>query len=185
MPGMVHSKMPMPPKPPAASGARASAPRAKASAPAAGMDHSKMAGTPPAKTTRAEPSNMAGMDHSKMAGEKAAPPAVATPSKAPQASAVVFAVRTDPAPPRSGKNDFEVTLKDTDGKPIVDAEVSLVFYMPRMPSMNMPAVKLTSAGNGTYKGRGTIAMTGDWDVTVTASRNGQQLAVKKMRLTAK
>ena len=148
-----------------------------------------MAGAPAAKTNPTEPSKMAGMDHSKMAGDKAAPAAAATSSKAAQAPAVVFTLRTEPAPPRSGKNDFEVTVKDADGKPIADADVSLAFYMPPMPSMNMPemrnTVKLTSAGNGIYKGSGTIGMAGDWDVTVTASRNGQQLDVKKMKLTAK
>ena len=121
---------------------------------------------------------MAGMDHSKMAGEKAAPEA-----------AVIFTVRTDPAPPRNGKNDFEVTLKDADGKPTADAEVSLAFYMSPMPSRNMPemrsAAQLTSAGNGVYKGSGTVGMAGDWDVTITAVRKGQTLGTKKMKLTAK
>ena len=186
MTGMDHSKMQMAPAAAAKpSGARASAPGAKASAPVAGMDHSKMAGTPAAKTTRTEPPNMAAVDHSKMIEEKAAPAAAGTASKA----AVVFTLRTQPAPPRRGKNDFEVTVKDPDGKPIPDADVSMAFYMPPMPSMNMPemrnAVKLTSSGDGVYKGSGTIGMAGDWDVTVTASRNGEQLDVKKMRLTAK
>lgn len=176
MAGMDHSKMPMPPKPAAAPAARGSAAGAKAGAPAP-MDHSKMAGAPAAKTNPTEPSKMAGMDHSKMAGEKAA-----------QAPAVVFTLRTDPAPLRMGKNDLEVSVKDAEGKPIVDAEVSLAFYMPPMTS-KMPemrnAVKLTSAGNGTYKGSSTLGRAGDWDVTVTASRNGQQLDVKKMKLTVK
>lgn len=186
MVGMDHSKMQMAPgTAPKPSGSRASAPRAKASDASAGMDHSK---TPAAKTTRTEPPKMAGMDHSKMAGEKAAPAAAGRSSKAAQA-AVVFTLRTQPAPPRSGKNDFEVTVKDPDGKPIADADVSMAFYLPPMPSMKIPemrnTVKLTSAGGGIYKGSGTIGMAGDWDVTVTASRNGQQLDAKKMKLTAK
>lgn len=184
MAGMDHTKMPMAPKSTVASGRGAPASPAKPAAPAE-MDHSKMAGAAAAKGSAPVPSKMVGMDHSKMAGEKAAPAAAETPPKAGQASAVVFTVRTDPAPPRSGKNDFEVTVKDTDGKPIADAEVSLAFNMPSMPSMNIPVVKLTSAGNGAYKASGTIGMTGDWDVTVTASRNGQQLGTKKIRLTAK
>ena len=121
---------------------------------------------------------MAGMDHSKMAGEKSVP-----------AAAVVFTVRTDPAPPRSGKNEFEVTLKDAGGKAITDADVSLAFYLPPMPSMNMPEMRntarLISSGSGVYKGNGTIGMAGDWDVTITASRNGQALGTKKIKLTAR
>ena len=175
--GMDPSKMAAAPKSAHASGSGGSAKGAKAAAPATGMDHSKMSASS-AKANPAEPSNMAGMDHSKMVVEKAAP-----------AVAVVFTVRTDPAPPRNGKNDFEVTLKDADGKPITDAEVSLAFYMPPMPSMKMPemrsAAQLTSAGTGVYKGSGTVAMSGDWDVTITAARKGQTLATKKVKLTAK
>ena len=157
-------------------------------------DHSKMQmgmGTPvmqpgspvPAPGARTAPN--AGMDHSKMATEKPAPAAGATPSKAGQAPTVLFALRTQPVPPRSGKNDFEVTLKDADGKPISDAQVSLEVSMPAMPSMKASEVKLASTGNGSYKGSATLGMAGDWDVTVKASRNGQQLDVKKMRLTVK
>ena len=47
--------------------------------------------------------------------------------------------------------------------------------------MNLQITK----GNGTYKGSATMSMAGDWDVTIKASRNGQQLDVKRMRLTAK
>jgi hypothetical protein len=189
MAGMDHSKMQMPTKSGVASGSGASAAGTKPAAPMAGMSSAKS----PAKTTRAEPSKrtaakptpMSGMDHSKMTAEEAPPAAGATRSKPAPAPTVLFALRTQPAPPRNGKNDFEVTVKDADGKPITDAEVSLEFSMPAMTSMKAPEVKLTSAGNGSYKGSATLGMAGDWDVAVKASRNGQQLDVKKMRLTAK
>ena len=65
----------------------------------------------------------------------------------------------------------------------------LAFYLPPMPSMNMPEMRnnlqLTSAGNGLYKGSGTVGMAGDWDVTITAARRGQTLGTKKIKLTAK
>ena len=204
MPGMDHSKMQMPGKPANAAGRAGAKPAepaggmdhsktqmpakpaaGKAAAPAAGMDHSKMAEAPAAKANAPEPPKMAEMDHSKVAGDKAAAPAAGTHGSAAPAAAVVFTVRTDPAPPRSGKNDFEVTLKDAEGKPIADAAVSLAFYMPAMPSMKTDAAPLTSAGNGVYKGSGTVGMSGDWDVTITASRKGQTLATKKVKLTAK
>ena len=181
MAGMDHSKMQMPAKR-ANTVARAGA---KPAAPAAGMDHAKTAEAPASKAGAPEPSKMAAMDHSKMAGDKVAAPAVGTHGNAASAAAVVFTVRTDPAPPRSGKNDFEVTLKDAEGKPIADAAVSLAFYMPAMPSMKTDAAQLTSTGNGVYKGSGTVGMSGDWDVTITASRKGQTLATKKVKLNAK
>ena len=135
-----------------------------------GMDHSKMQmPATPAGAKAAAPE--AGMDHSKITG------------------GIVFTVRTDPAPPRSGKNDFESALMDAEGKPITDADVSLAFYMPPVPSMHMPemrsAAQLISSGNGVYRGSGTVAMAGDWDVTITAARRGQTLGTKKMKLTAK
>ena len=179
--GMDHSKMQMSAKPTNAA-ARAGA---KPAAPAAGMDRAKVVEAPASKAGAPEPSKMAAMDHSKMAGDKVAAPSVGTHGNAAPAAAVVFTVRTDPAPPRSGKNDFEVTLKDAEGKPIADAAVSLAFYMPAMPSMKTDAAPLTSAGNGVYKGSGTVGMSGDWDVTITASRKGQTLATKKVKLTAK
>ena len=188
MAGMDHSKMQMPPKPEAkAPVANAPTQAAKTPAAGAGMDHSKMQmPETPAPAKAAAPAT--GVDHSKMEMNKTAPAAAGTHGghgDAAPVAAVVFTVRTDPAPPRSGKNDFEVTLKDAEGKPIADAAVSLAFYMPAMPSMKADAAQLTSAGNGVYKGSGTIGMAGDWDVTVTASRNGQQLDVKKMRLAVK
>jgi YtkA-like protein len=164
MPEMDHSKAQMAPGMPVMQpGSTAPAAAAKPAAPMAGMDHSKM----------------------QMTTEGAAPAAGSTPSKAARKPRVIFTLRTQPEPPRSGKNDFEVTVKDADGKPISDAEVSLAFVRPAMPSMKTPEVKLTSTGNGTYKGSATMSMAGDWDVTIKASRNGQQLDVKRMRLTAK
>jgi hypothetical protein len=159
MPGMDHSKMDSAPKAERAPASVASAQKPKAAAPQS---------TPP----RGEPSTMPAMEGSKGESEK-----------------LVFTLRTDPAPPRSGENDFEVQVVDAAGKPITDAEVSLAFFMPPMPSMNMPemrnTVKLVSEGNGTYKGSGTIGMTGDWDVTISARRAGQALGTTKVRLTAK
>lgn len=150
-----------------------------------GMDHSKMQmPATPAGAKAAAPA--AGMDHSKMTGNKAAAPA---PGTSGDAAVVGFTVRTEPAPPRRGKNDFEIALMDAEGKPITDADVSLAFYMPPVPSMHMPemrsAAQLISSGNGVYRGSGTVAMAGDWDVTITAARRGQTLGTKKMKLTAK
>ncbi|MGH9201825.1 MAG: FixH family protein, partial [Vicinamibacterales bacterium] len=95
---------------------------------------------------------------------------------------IVF--RSQPDPPRSGENRFEVAVKDRDGKPIRDAEVSLTFYMPAMPSMNMPEMRrqmtLQSDGSGTYRGTGSIGMPGRWEVTVAVSRGGQQLGSSRL-----
>ena len=189
MPGLDHSKMPSQPSAPQMHpGALTPAPAAKgAMPPMAGMDHSKMPGMESAKPKIAVAPKNAEKDHSKMAGMAPANPKVAAtePTKpATISNGVVVLLRTEPAPPRNGKNDFEVTVKDAAGKPITDADVSLRLVMPAMPGMES-TVKLASAGNGAYKGTGTIGMSGDWDVTVTATRKGQPLVAKRMRLSAK
>lgn len=100
-----------------------------------------------------------------------------------------IAVRTQPSPARSGNNDFEVTVTDRSGQPVADGEVLLGFYMPAMPSMNMPemrsTVKLTSTGHGVYRGNGTIGMAGRWDVTVTVARDSLVLGTKQLTVTAR
>ena len=88
-----------------------------------------------------------------------------------------------------GENQFEVMVKDAGGKPVTDADVSLLFVMPAMPAMKMPEmrneVKLTSAGGGTYTGTGQVTMAGTWTVTVSVKQGGKEIGQKKLTLTAK
>jgi hypothetical protein len=46
-------------------------------------------------------------------------------------------------------------------------------------------VKLTPAGNGTYKGSGNVMMAGKWTTTVMVMKNGKEIGQKKVTLTAK
>lgn len=105
------------------------------------------------------------------------------------ASKLDISFRSQPDPPRTGDNAFEVTLKDPSGQPIADAEVSVVFFMAAMPTMNMPAMrtetKLAPGGGGVYRGTGQVMMAGRWDVTVTASRGGQRLGSKVVTVIAR
>ena len=72
---------------------------------------------------------------------------------------------------------------------MTDATVSAEFVMAAMPAMKMPEMRmkadLASAGNGTYRGKGQVMMAGEWGVTVMVMRNGQELASKKLTVTAK
>jgi RND family efflux transporter MFP subunit len=105
------------------------------------------------------------------------------------AEALTIAFRTVPDPPRSGENTFEVDLRDPSGQPVTDAQVRVVLYMPAMPSMNMPAMSseatLSHAGGGTYRGTGRVSMSGRWDVTVTATRNGARLGSRQTTVVAR
>jgi RND family efflux transporter MFP subunit len=105
------------------------------------------------------------------------------------ASSLTVSFRTAPDPPRSGENTFEVDLKDASGHPIEDAQVRVVLFMPAMPSMNMPAMsseaRLSHAGGGTYRGNGMVTMSGRWDVTITATRNGARLGSRQTTVVAR
>ena len=97
--------------------------------------------------------------------------------------------RAQPDPPRTGENTFEVAVRDASGQPISDADVSVTFFMPAMPTMNMPAMrdaaKLPSAGGGIYRGSGQVIMAGRWDVTVDVSRGGQRLGTRQFAVVAR
>ncbi len=112
----------------------------------------------------------------------------AAASVAAQTSDAAITLSTRPAPLGLGQNLFEVSVKDAKGQPIADADVAIVLLMPADPKTKHPEMKtegkLNNAGKGTYSGIVMVTMAGDWDVTVTASRNGKQVAQKKERMTA-
>lgn len=97
--------------------------------------------------------------------------------------------RSQPDPPRSGENQFEAVVKTPDGTPVTDAQVTVVFFMAAMPSMNMPAMrneaKLTHAGSGVYRGAGQVMMAGRWDVTVNVLRDGQRIGSQQVSVVAR
>ena len=97
--------------------------------------------------------------------------------------------RSQPDPPQSGANVFEVTVADADGGPVMDADVSVIFYMAAMPTMNMPAMQtdapLSHQGGGVYGGNGEVMMAGSWNVTVVVSREGQPLDSRVLTLVAR
>jgi hypothetical protein len=116
-----------------------------------------------------------------------APPDQAATAAPAQRVDITF--RAQPDPPRTGENTFEVAVKDAAGQPISDADVSVTFFMPAMPTMNMPAMrnsaKLPSAGGGVYRGSGQVIMAGRWDVTVDVSRGGQRLGSRQFAVVAR
>jgi len=65
----------------------------------------------------------------------------------------------------------------------------VTFFMPAMPTMNMPAMrnqaKLPPAGGGVYRGAGQVIMAGRWDVTVDVSRGGQRLGSRQFAVVAR
>ena len=94
-----------------------------------------------------------------------------------------------PTAATTGDNQFEVMVNGADGKPVADAEVSVMLVMPAMPAMKMAEmhneVMLKPAAAGTYTGTGQVMMAGKWNVTVSVKKGGKELGQKKVTLTAK
>ena len=112
--------------------------------------------------------------------------APATANAAPAKLHITF--QSSPKPTTIGDNTFEVTVKDATGKPVTDADVSVLLVMPAMPAMKMPAmrneVKLKPSGADKYTGTGQVMMAGRWTVTVSVKQNGAEVGQEKLTLTA-
>ena len=107
----------------------------------------------------------------------------------PQRQPVMLDFKVTPNPPRSGANEVEVLVRNADGTAVTDASVAATFYMPAMPSMNMPEMRdvfeLAHAQAGTYIGKGSLEMAGTWEVTVTVSKGGETVAKGRSTVIAK
>ncbi len=97
-------------------------------------------------------------------------------------------MRTDPTPPRKGSNKVRLVLRDSFGAPIDDANVSIVFYMPPMPAMAMAAMRrvanATGIGGGVYTATINLDSGGGWQVSVSASKGGNQVATLQTNVSA-
>lgn len=124
------------------------------------------------------------------AGSYAPPPpgAGGVAAQPAQAERVDVQFTTVPDPPHKGNNVFRVKLTDAAGSPVAGALVSVAFYMPAMPAMGMAAMtnkfELHDSGSGAYDGSGVLQSGGLWQVTITAQKNGQRLAVKQLHVNA-
>jgi uncharacterized lipoprotein YmbA len=115
--------------------------------------------------------------------------ATARPAGPTSTEGVTIDFSSEPDPPKSGDNTIEVTVRQPDGSPITDAAVTAVFSMPAMPAMNMPAMraeaKLSHVEGGRYQGMGQLSMSGTWNVTVTATRDGEPIGRRSFSIVAK
>ena len=119
-----------------------------------------------------------------MAGRPAAQPS----GGAPALSQAQIQFRTEPTPPRAGRNSLSVTVTDAAGNPVPDASVRVVFFMPAMPAMGMAAMRaeasLRPGGPGIYQGEIALPTSGTWQVTVTAEKGGTALGSRQLSVTA-
>jgi hypothetical protein len=121
-------------------------------------------------------------------GQQTPPAETAPAATAPASGPVEITLTSQPDPPVTGENTFEVMVMQA-GQPVTDADVSVEFFMAAMPEMKMPEMKnsvaLKHEGGGRYRGTGNVMMAGSWDVTVMAMRGGQEIGSRKLSVTAK
>ncbi len=116
------------------------------------------------------------------------PPPPGAAGSARAAAQATLEMTTNPSPPRNGRNEVIVTLRDAAGKPIMGADVSVLFFMPAMPDMGMTAMRVTAKaadqGGGTYRATVELGSGGTWQVTLAATMGGLPLAVRQLTVSA-
>ena len=118
-----------------------------------------------------------------------APPQLQANTSASAAPArVSIEMSTEPSPPRKGANIVRVKVTGQDGKPVTEAQVTAIFFMPAMPAMGMAAERAVAAladkGNGIYEGPLQLDAGGTWTATVTVQHGGKALAAKQLSVSA-
>jgi RND family efflux transporter MFP subunit len=116
-------------------------------------------------------------------------PSAGAPVVPPSSQGLQIELTTDPQPLKTGATTFMVSVHDAEGRDVSDAEVTVLLYMPPMPSMNMPAMRaearLSALGDGEYRGKGDVLMAGRWDVTITVARGGTRVGARQLTLVAR
>lgn len=85
-----------------------------------------------------------------------------------------------PAEPRSGDNDFKVSLKGPSGS-VENAAVTVTYFMPAMGTMAAMkgSAQAKPVGSGEYVAALNLPMEGDWTITVSASLpDGQTITAR-------
>lgn len=97
---------------------------------------------------------------------------------------VNITLRTEPDAPTMGQVDLIVTLTDETGKPIDNAEVSLITSHKEMMGMDMGG-QATAQGSGRYTVTADFTMSGPWLVTIEVRGVGAEVVRKDFDLALK
>lgn len=93
----------------------------------------------------------------------------------------------EPRTAKVGRNSVRLMVKDTQGNPILDAEVDISVFMPQMGNMApmRSSAALRPMGQGQYAGEIDIPMAWTWETTVTAQKGGMRIGSAKTSITAR
>jgi hypothetical protein len=79
-------------------------------------------------------------------------------------------------PPILGKNEIRIAIKDPSGKYVMNAGVSVNYYMPPMPGMPPMNYTLKAAPEGSgYGAVMDLIMTGPWNIAIRIVTEGKVL----------
>jgi len=88
-------------------------------------------------------------------------------------------VRMDKNPAVMGDNGIFVTIKDSAGKQVTDADVKVDYSMPAMPGMPPMNYKTSLVlKKETYEGSLDFSMAGPWNIAVKIARGGKTVSTK-------
>lgn len=124
-----------------------------------------------------------------MAGLFGGSTSFAGPSNTNESAGYRITFLIEPDPPRGAQESMvRVTVQDSAGNAIQDAQVRMTIIMPAMPSMGMAEMRNSAEliWNGTqYTGPIAISMAGPWNVVVEARRGNEVLATYRTRFDAR
>jgi len=95
----------------------------------------------------------------------------AAPSNTPVPQELQLTLSTDPNPPQAGPVSLIVEIKDTQGKPVEGAKVSLTAKHTGMTHGGISG-DMVDQGGGRYQASGSFSMSGTWRAEVKASKDG-------------
>ena len=126
---------------------------------------------------------MAGMaGHGEMQAAKTKAAAQAGPQEK-KVGDLTLTLATQPERAKAGENVVRLKITDKTGQMIKDAQVSFVFNMI-MPGMVPSKGEGKLSKDGFYETKTTLAMAGQWEVTVTIRRPGQKEIQEKFAVVA-
>jgi len=88
-------------------------------------------------------------------------------------------VKMDKNPPVVGENNVKVALKDSSGKAVTDAKVTIDYSMPAMPGMPAMNYKTEAELKGNeYAAKMDLSMSGSWNIAVKVAKGGKTSTAK-------
>jgi hypothetical protein len=92
------------------------------------------------------------------------------------AEGLTFNIAINRNPPVLGENEITIEIKDTQGDPVLDAEVLVNYYMPPMPRMAPMNYTIPAPLDGKeYRATMDLIMTGPWNIVIRAKTQGRLL----------